>query len=114
MRPLFFRTVAGLFAVAALFHLTRVFLPQEGDPSGALRHGVFVAINLTCVAGLWLRPPLFKLAFVPLAVQQVYSHGRMAWTTWAERGEIDLISLVIVFLMPLTLLALWRERDHDS
>jgi len=33
-------------------------------------------------------------------VQQVYSHGAAAWSAWAERGELDLVSLVIVGLMP--------------
>ena len=110
----FFRTVACLFAIAALFHLLRVFVPQAGDTSGALRHAAFVGINLACVAGLWLRPPFFKVAFIPLVAQQVFSHGGAAWTAWTERGEVDLVSLVIVVLMPVTLAMLWRADDNPA
>jgi hypothetical protein len=103
----FLRAAACLFAVAALFHLSRVFLPQAGDPSGALRHAVFVGINLGCVGGLILQPPFFRVAFIALAAQQAYSHGGTAWMAWVERGEVDLVSLVIVVLMPAILAALW-------
>jgi len=108
-RQTFLRAAASLFAVAAFFHLFRVFVPQAGDPSGTLRHALFVAINLACVYGLWQRPRLFKYPFALLVVQQIYSHGGAAWTAWTERGEVDVVSLVIVVLMPATLAALWLD-----
>ena len=110
-RQTFLRVAAILFVVAALFHLFRVFVPQAGDPSGTLRHAVFAGINLACVYGLWRRPPLFKYPFALLVVQQVWSHGGAAWAAWAERSEVDVVSLVIVVLMPAALVALWLDTS---
>ena len=105
----FLKAVAVLFVAAAAFHLTHIMRPAAGDPSGPVRHAVFVAINLAVAAGLWLRPAALRIAFGVLVVQQVASHGTAAWLAWADRHQIDLVSFAIVVLLPLTWAVLWRH-----
>jgi hypothetical protein len=112
--PLPLKIAACFFGLAALFHLERVIFPGAGEPSATLRHAVFVGINLTCIAGLLLRPPLFKYVFGLLVVQQIYGHGGSAWQAWALHREIDYVSLFIVIMMPLTWAVLWGQSSRRS
>ena len=105
----FLTAVAVLFVTAAAFHLAHIMRPAAGDPSGPVRHAVFVAINLAVAAGLWLRPAALRIAFGVLVVQQITSHGAAAWSAWADRHQIDLVSFAIVVLLPLTWAVLWRH-----
>lgn len=107
---LFLRIAAGLFGAAALSHLWRTLSPQSGDPSAALRHGLFVVINLVVAVCLWRESPVLKYVFGLLVAQQVYSHGGSAWTVWFEHHEVDVVSIVIVVLLPVTLAVLWRRQ----
>ena len=108
----FLTGAACLFGFAALFHLWRILNPQAADPSTALRHGVFIAINLVSAVCLWIRPPVFKYGFGLLVFQQVYSHGGSAWEAWFEHRQVDYVSLVIVVLLPATWLILWRQSPE--
>lgn len=113
-QTVFLRVVACLFGLTALVHLWHMLAPQPADPSGALRHTVFVGINLVAAACLWIRPPWFKYAFGGLVVQQLYSHGGSAWRAWFEQQQIDAVSLVIVVLLPLTWTILWTYAGSTS
>src|SRR5436190_706138 len=103
-----FKVVALFFVAAAVFHGLHVFVPAPEDAAGALRHAVFVFINLVVAAGLWFRPAALRFVFGFLVVQQVASHGTTAWTTWSTQGSIDFVSIVIVLLLPLLWVVLWR------
>jgi hypothetical protein len=97
--------------------LWRFLVPQPADPSGPLRHAVFVGINFASAVCLWVRPPWFTSVFGVLVLQQLYSHGGSAWRAWREQQQIDAVSLVIVVLLPLTWAVLWRsnfEGDHRN
>ncbi len=108
-RTIFLRAVACFFACAAFFHLSRVIAPQPDDSAGGGRHTVFVAINLFSAICMWRRPRWFKYPFAVLVMQQIYSHGGLAWRTWVEQGELDLTSLLIVVLLPLTWVVLLTD-----
>ena len=108
----FAAAMAVLFVAAAGFHGWRAAFPVTGDESTPLRHLVFVAINLLAAAGVARRSSWFLVLFPLLIGQQIASHGGLAWRLWISRGEVDWISLAIVFLLPLTWLVLWRERRN--
>jgi hypothetical protein len=110
----FYRVVAALFAAGAAFHALRLLAPLAGDGSTPARHGVFVAINALTAAGLLARPRWFVLPFALLTAQQLASHGRAALDAWRERGELDLTSVAIVVLLPLTLALLLRDARQSD
>jgi hypothetical protein len=114
LQTTFLRAMACLFVLAGLVHLWRVLVPHAADPSGPLRHAVFVGINLGAAACLWVRPPWFTYAFGVLVLQQLYSHGGSAWRAWNEQHQIDAVSWVIVVLLPLTWAVLWRQSDGGN
>jgi hypothetical protein len=91
-------------------HGWRALVAQPADPSGSLRHAVFVGINFASAACLWVRPPWFTYVFGVLVLQQLYSHGTSAWSAWFEQQKVDAVSLVIVVLLPLT----WAVLGHAS
>ena len=107
----YFKIMAPLFAVAAVFHAWRIVSPDPLDPSPPLRHALFVGINLFVAARLWSRPSQLKLAFGVLVVQQLGSHGGAAWRAWVEHGVVDVVSLIIVILLPVTWILLIRYRE---
>ncbi len=110
----FLKGMALLFVVAAVVHLAHILSPVAGDASGPVRHAVFVAINLVVAAGLWRRPQALLIVFGALVVQQVLSHGAAAYAAWAEHHEVDLASLGIVVMLPLTWAVLWRRAPHEA
>lgn len=107
------RWVSPLFGCAALFHLTRVVMPTPGDPSSSTRHLAFVFINVAGAIAVLRRPPWLVYAFVPLLVQQLYSHGRSAYLA-CGRGEVDFASLGVLLVMPVTFAALWASRGRPA
>ena len=103
-REVLFRTSAVLFLGAALFHLYEQLL-SGGDPKLMAFHGAFVVIDPLTAFFLLRRPNWFSYAFAVLTVQQIYSHGMDALTTWREDSRVDFVSLFIIVFMP-ALLAL--------
>ena len=109
----FLDAMALLFVAAALFHLWHACAPQPGDPSGPVRHMVFVGINLAMAVALRRQPAWLPIPFGFLVLQQVGSHGAAAWLRWCDQGELDVVSIAIVVLLPLTWVYLWRNRRSD-
>jgi hypothetical protein len=93
--------LALLLFGAAAFHVVRVLAPLEGDTSSPLRHALFAVVDALMGVGLLTRPPGFSFWFGLFVLQQVYSHGIAALRAWLDRGAIDVLSLVIVVLLPL-------------
>ena len=110
----FLRGVAFLFVGAAFFHASHIVAPEAGDPSGPLRHTLFVAINLGVAACLWLRPSALRLIFGVLVIQQVASHGSTAWRLWTEHATVDYLSIGVVVVMPLTWAALLASGSSQQ
>jgi hypothetical protein len=112
-RALAFFALAVIFAVAALFHLAAVARPALAPSAPAWRHAVFVVVNGACAVGLaWgrvRRARAFVAAFALLVVQQLWSHGLEAWGA-ARAGRVDLASLGVLAVMPLTLAMLVTAR----
>ncbi len=109
----FFRGVAALFGAAAVFHAYR-FAFDPADGSSHARHGVFVVVNALTAAGLLSRPRWFVVPFALLTGQQLLSHGSVALAAWRQRGQLDLTSLAIVLLLPLTLVLLVRDARRSN
>jgi len=106
----------GVFALAALsmaggavFHLVRVLAPLPGDGSPPWRHGLFVVVDAALGIGFWKRPRWFPLVFAGVVAQQLGSHGMAAHRAF-QRGQVDVVSLVVVALLPALLLLLIREH----
>jgi len=106
----YLKIASVLFASAAALHAWRIAEPEAADPSGSGRHAAFVVINLVVATTLWLCPSRLRLVFGILVVQQLFSHGGMAWHAWVERGAVDAMSLFIVVLMPATWWVLLQQR----
>lgn len=88
------------FFVTALYHLKLAIYPLLGDDSSVERHFVFVAISLSATGLFLLNKAKPLLLFVPLIMQQVYSHGMFLVTEWNE-GRIDWPSILVLISMPL-------------
>lgn len=98
------------FVVGAAFHLAAVVRATPDPTSSPLRHGVFVAINLLCAAGLLWRPRGFTLFFALLTLQQLASHGALGWRVWRDEHRVDLASVLVLVAMPAVLALLLRDR----
>ena len=109
MRPVVFKIASAVFVVAALFHFSHWVSPIVGDTASPMRHLVFVAIDLSVAAALYFRPWFLKYVVAVLTFQQVYSHGAQAWHAWVSQGEVDVVSIAVVLLMPILALLLFVE-----
>jgi hypothetical protein len=99
-RQTVFATLAGLFFVAAGYHLFRAFVPEGPPPAASpARHLVFVAINGLVAVGLLRRPALFVAAFACLTVQQIHSHGGSALAAWTAERRVDWLSIGVVVVV---------------
>ena len=105
-----FYIYAFLFLIAALYHLCGLFFPEIVIKSSQLRHAVFFAIDIAGVVLILWRPPWVVYPFGILTVQQLYSHGSRAWIWWFSMHRVDWISLIVVFLLPICLGAIWNKR----
>jgi hypothetical protein len=101
----FWLTASATFIAGALFHLYSLFAPDSSPPA---RHALFVAINLGVAWACWQKPRWFIWLFLPLLLQQLYSHGTDFARAWPSR--IDWQSLVVLVGMPIVAVALWRSR----
>ena len=104
--PVVFVAVAIAFGVSAIFHVAAIASPDLDPSAPAWRHGLFIGINLACAAGFILRPRAFIPAFGALVVQQLASHGAMAWNAWHLDRHVDVASLAVLLFMPAALVLL--------
>jgi len=111
-RATLFIVFAVLGAIAALYHLTRVFYTMDASPRW--RHIVFVIINLFCVYGVLKRPAWFTWLLGVLLVQQYYSHGLFLLKMWNEQQKIDWISVADLILLPIVLVCLIEDRRSQK
>lgn len=92
------RFFALTFFVTAVYHFIGIFYQVNDSPP--LRHFVFVCINLLSMYQILNKPRFFKIYFLILLVQQIYSHGNDIITTYQNSGKIDYTSFVdIIFLL---------------
>ena len=112
--PWIFALLAAGFAVGAVYHLAALADPALDPSSPPWRHGLFVAINLLCMAGMLRRPRGFALLFALLTAQQVFSHGARAWAMWRDARRVDQASLVVLLAMPAILALLLRDGRPDA
>jgi hypothetical protein len=103
-----FRLFAAFWGIAALYHFVGTFLPINQDP--VWRHALFTGINLLFGYGLLKRPRYFTSAFLIFMVQQFGSHGNKILARWQQEGRLDLISLLVLLILPLVYYFLWKER----
>ena len=120
MKPaLLHRIVAAVLAIGAAYHAAALVWPALAEAAPAWRHGLFVAINAVMAAGMLLRPRAFTVLFAALALQQMYSHGSHALSTWSDERRIDWASAFVLVAIPIALGLLVRAarragRGHDS
>jgi hypothetical protein len=98
-RERLFAMLAGLFFVAAGYHLLRVVEPGGPADSSPRRHLIFVAVNALVAVGLLRRPLVFAMAFACLTVQQVLSHGGAAVHAWTDERRVDWLSIGVVLMV---------------
>jgi hypothetical protein len=97
---------AGLLAVAALNHGR---LAAAGG-AHALRHELFVGLNLGLAALLVARPRLALAPTVLLSMQQLWSHGSDLVDSLRGPGPVDWASVGVVVFFPALLTLLVAER----
>ncbi|GHM98544.1 hypothetical protein WSM22_00340 [Cytophagales bacterium WSM2-2] len=100
-RTTFFKVVAILGVVVAIYHVVGIFYPVNDSPPW--RHGVFIVVSLFCSYGFIKRPKYFLYFFAVLSVQQFYSHGSDIISTWQEKHNIDWISVALLIAIPFIL-----------
>jgi hypothetical protein len=110
MRALF-TLLALLSLAAAVYHFIGLFQPLNGSPPW--RHGLFVAIDLSCAYGFLRRPRWFVWFFGALAMQQGYGHGSSLLRTLAE-GHVAWIDLGVVLFMAIALISLVIEARRSG
>jgi hypothetical protein len=103
------RLAATAFAIAAAFHLLALAVPTVSTPSPSWRHALFVAVNGGYALAFVTRPRWLFLAFLPLAAQQIASHGSALLRAYAN-GWTDWQSAAVLLAMPLLGYVAYRAR----
>jgi hypothetical protein len=86
------------FLITAIYHFIGIF--YKINDSSALRHSLFVLINLFCIFGFFKRPKYFAVFLTFLLIQQFYSHGGDIIGYYRQVHKIDWISIAdILFLV---------------
>jgi hypothetical protein len=88
------------FFSTSIYHLVRIISPDPGDDSNPERHAVFIAITLIASLIFYFDRPRSLLIFVPLIIQQLYSHGTFLYTEWINFDRIDWPSVFVLIGMP--------------
>jgi hypothetical protein len=99
-RQVIYLTLAIAFAIAAIYHLAALLLPDSFPRSPVWRHILFILLNaiallLTIRQWSWLWIP-----FSLLTIQQLSSHGLRAYNWWVLQQRIDTVSIFIILFMP--------------
>jgi hypothetical protein len=97
---------AGLLALTALNHARLTF----ASGAHAMRHSVFVGLNLGLAALLVLRPRWALPAAALLSVQQLWSHGSDLVDSIRDPGPFDWASVLVLAFFPALLTLLVVER----
>ena len=110
-----FVILALLSALASVYHVCGAFGLLANDTTSAMRHLVFVAID---IAGVWYflnRPLMLFPLFVAMVVQQTLSHGARALRQWEDFRHVDIISVITLgaLYVGLVLLVLETRRARD-
>ena len=115
-----FRLASGGCVCAAVYHCLGLVLPKYTAYSVSYpvwRHVLFVLIDVGFAWLLQRRPIWLLWPCIALAVQQLNSHGRPAWTVWHQEGRIAWIDVAVVIGV---LLIVWlvfmdrRERQRPA
>lgn len=109
LRRVLLRAPAVLFVLGATFHAIALARPDFGDPSPAWRHALFLAINAAFAVGFWRRPSWLPWAYLPLALQQTWSHGVDIVRSAQPLAELQSWSALIS--IPWFAWAAWSARE---
>lgn len=99
---------AGLLALTALNHARLA----SAAGAHALRHGLFVGLNLALATLLVFLPRWALPATALLSIQQLWSHGADLADSIRDPGPLDWASVLVLVFFPalLTLLVVERRR----
>ncbi len=97
---------------AMLYHVNGFFHPTTLAP--AWRHLIFIAVNVICIYGCLKKPNWFVWFIAILTLQQWYSHGGYAITTWQTQHIIHWISVVDVLLLPVLFFLLIKDKNRKQ
>jgi hypothetical protein len=98
--PVLSRLAAAAFAAAAAFHAMALVFPAISDPAPAWRHALFVGVNAGYAVAFTVRPRWLVVAFLPLAAQQLFSHGA-AFIDARSAGRTDWQSALVLAAIPI-------------
>ena len=95
------------FGITAAYHIVAIILPNYFPSSPVWRHSIFILISifgliLSIRRWIWLWIP-----FSILTIQQMFSHGKRIYEWWILNHQIDFISIIIVFCMPIIVIFLF-------
>lgn len=102
--------VAASFFCGTVFHALALTWPAlASSPTPSWRHGLFLAIDGAYAAGFAARIRWLVWAVLPLAVQQVVSHGTDLLAARAA-GHTDAQSALVLAAMPAFVAVAWLCR----
>ena len=106
-RQVYFKLFAVFCFITAIYHLVGIFYKLNDAPP--LRHLLFVGINLFCAYGILKRPWYFVYLFAVLLVQQYYSHGGSIISMWAEKKQVDWLSVAVLIALSIGMVCLLED-----
>lgn len=99
-----FSFLAG-FLAGGLYHAYLSFGPVNPG-----RHLVFVLINFLGTGLMTWNRPRALLLFVPLILQQLFSHGEELIVVWQIQHKIDWPSVIVLLTMPILGVFVFRRN----
>ena len=86
--------------------------PSALPPSPIWRHSLFVLINIAGIFLILRRPKWSYIPFLIITFHQIYSHFNRLIKWWTYDNKIDIISIIVILLLPtITALLIIENRN---
>jgi hypothetical protein len=112
-----FRLISVGFAIGAVVHCAELCARLLGASPPAYplwRHALFIGIDTALAVLAPLAPRRLWLPLAALLLQQSFTHGRVAWSTWQHGHRLAWVDALVVLFLGLSTLAAtdfrWRRR----
>lgn len=92
--------------VSAIIHLFGFFGLMEGNN---YRHLFFVFLNIWCIYLMQKRPLFLFYLFPILLIQQYYSHGLHLYNCYVDKGEIRVLDVFVLIVLPIAYYFIWVD-----
>jgi hypothetical protein len=111
MKNKIFMLFSVLCFVSAIIHLFGFFGLIEGNK---YRHLFFVFLNIWGIYLMQKRPHLLFYLFPILLMQQYYSHGVHLYNWYVEKGEIRVLDVFVLIVLPIAYYFIWVDFKNKN